>query len=48
MSVMTEYASLLEKAESLQKKLESAEADMTPAQVARLNKIAMKLSQQMM
>lgn len=48
MSVMTEYASLLEKAESLQKKLESAEADMTPAQVARLNKIATKLSQQMM
>lgn len=48
MSVMTEYASLLEKAQSLQKKLESAENDMTPAQVARLNKIATKLSQQMM
>ncbi len=48
MSVMTEYASLLEKAQSLQNKLESAENDMTPAQVARLNKIATKLSQQMM
>jgi type IV secretory pathway component VirB8 len=48
MCVMTEYASLLEKAQSLQKKLESAENDMTPAQVARLNKIATKLSQQMM
>lgn len=48
MSAMTEYASLLEKAESLQKKLENAENDMTAAQVARLNKIAAKLAQQMM
>lgn len=48
MSAMTEYASLLEKAERLQKKFENAGNDMTPAQVARLNKIATKLSQQMM
>lgn len=48
MSAMTEYASLLEKAQRLQKKFENAGNDMTPAQVARLNKIATKLSQQMM
>lgn len=48
MSAMTEYASLLEKAQRLQKKFENAGNDMTPSQVARLNKIATKLSQQMM
>lgn len=48
MSAMTEYTSLLEKAESLSNKLEKAENEMTTAQVARLNKIAQKMAQSMM
>ena len=48
MSAMTEYTSLLEKAESLSNKLEKAEDEMTTAQVARLNKIAQKMAQSMM
>lgn len=47
-SVMTEYASLLESAESLNNKLENAKSDMTAAQVARLNKIVAKMSQSLM
>lgn len=47
-SAMTEYASLLESAESLQKKLENAGSDLTAAQVARLNKIAAKMAKAMM
>lgn len=48
MSVMTEYASLLESAESLQKKLENAGSNLTAAQAARLNKIAANMAQAMM
>lgn len=48
MSAMTEYASLLEQAQSLGNKLENAENDLTPAQIARLNKIASKLAGSMM
>lgn len=48
MSAMTEYASLVENAESLSNKLENAEDEMTTAQVARLNKIAQKMAQSMM
>lgn len=48
MSAMTEYASLMEQAESLGNKLENAESDMTTAQIARLNKIASKLASSMM
>lgn len=44
MSAMTEYAECLEKAESLQSKLENAKSDLTSAQVSRLNKIISKLS----
>ncbi|MDE5650058.1 MAG: hypothetical protein K2I35_03445 [Duncaniella sp.] len=44
LSAMTEYATCLEKAESLQSKLEDAKSDMTPAQIARMNKIITKLS----
>lgn len=47
-SAMTEYASLLESAESLQKKLENAGSDLTAAQAARLNKIAAKMAKAMM
>ena len=45
---MTEYASLLESAESLQKKLENASSNLSAAQAARLNKIAAKMAQAMM
>ncbi len=48
MSAMTEYASLLESAESLQKKLENAGPNLSAAQAARLNKIAAKMSKAMM
>lgn len=47
-SALTEYSSLVEKAESLSNKLENAEADLTPAQVQRLNKISAKFAQSMM
>ena len=47
-SAMTEYASLLESAESLQKNLENAGSNLTAAQAARLNKIAAKLAKAMM
>ncbi|MDE5888017.1 MAG: hypothetical protein K2H46_10580 [Muribaculaceae bacterium] len=48
MSVMTEYSSALEQAQRLGDKLENAQGEMTPAQVARLNKIAAKMAQSMM
>ena len=48
MSAMTEYASLLESAESLQKKLENAGSNLSAAQAARLNKIAAKMANAMM
>ncbi len=47
-SAMTEYASLLESAQSLQKKLENAGSDLSAAQAARLNKIAAKMANAMM
>lgn len=47
-SAMTEYASALESAEELQKKLDNAKNDMTAAQAARLSKIAAKMSSAMM
>lgn len=47
-SAMTEYASLLESAESLKKKLENASSNLSAAQAARLNKIAAKMAQAMM
>ena len=47
-SAMTEYASLLESAESLQKKLENASSSLSVAQATRLNKIAAKMAQSMM
>ena len=47
-SAMTEYASLLESAESLQKKLENACSNLSAAQAARLNKIAAKMANAMM
>ena len=47
-SVMAEYASLLESAESLQKKLENAGSNLSAAQLARLNKIAAKMANSMM
>ncbi len=47
-SVMTEYASLLESAESLQKKLENAGPNLSASQAARLNKIAAKMANAMM
>lgn len=48
MSAMTEYASLLESAESLQKKLENAGSELSAAQSARLNKIVTKMANAMM
>lgn len=45
MSALTEYVSMLEKAESLQNKLENSKSDLTPAQVTRLNKIISKMTQ---
>ena len=47
-SVMTEYSSALDQAQRLSDKLENAQGEMTPAQVARLNKIAAKMAQSMM
>ena len=47
-SVMAEYASLLESAESLQKKLENASSSLSVAQATRMNKIATKMAQAMM
>lgn len=47
-SVMAEYASLLESAESLQKKLENASSSLSVAQATRMNKIAAKMAQAMM
>ncbi len=47
-TVMTEYASLLESAESLQKKLENAGSNLSAAQAARLNQIAQKMANAMM
>lgn len=44
MSAMTEYASLIESAQSVQKKLEDAKNELTPAQAARLSKIASKFA----
>lgn len=44
MSAITEYAESLEKAESLQSKLENSKSDLTSAQISRLNKIISKLS----
>ena len=43
-SAMTEYASLLESAQSLQEKLENAGSDLSTAQAARLSKIAAKMA----
>ena len=43
-SAMTEYASLLESAQSLQEKLQNAGSDLSPAQAARLSKIAAKMA----
>lgn len=48
MSAMTEYASLLESAQSLQKKLENAGSNLSAAQATRLNKIATKMANAMM
>ncbi len=48
MSAMTEYASLLESAQSLQKKLENAGTNLSAAQLSRLNKIATKMANSMM
>lgn len=48
MSAITEYASTLESAQSLQQKLENAESDMTAAQITRLNKIVSKMSSAIM
>ena len=45
MSALTEYASMLEKAEKLQSQLDNAKNDLTPAQLKRLNKITMKMAQ---
>lgn len=47
-SAITEYASLIESAQSLQNKLENAKSDLTPAQAARLGKIASKMASSMM
>lgn len=47
-SAMAEYASLLESAESLQKKLENAGSNLSAAQAVRLNKIAAKMANAMM
>ena len=47
-SVMAEYGSLLESAESLQKKLENASSSLSVAQATRMNKIATKMAQAMM
>ena len=47
-SVMAEYASLLESAESLQKKLENASSSLSVAQATRMNKIAATMAKAMM
>lgn len=43
MSAMNEYASMLENAQSLSRKLESAGSNLTAAQVARMNRINQKM-----
>lgn len=43
MSAMSEYASLLEKAQSMYDKLDGAQGEMTAEQLARLNEIQMKM-----
>ena len=43
MSAMTEYVEMLEKAQELQESLETADDDLTPAQLQKFNKIQMKL-----
>lgn len=48
MTVMAQYSSTLEQAQRLSDKLENAQGEMTPAQVARLNKIAAKMAESMM
>lgn len=48
MSAVTEYAECLEKAESLQSKLDNAKSDLTAAQAARLTKIAAKMQKAVM
>lgn len=47
-SAMGEYASLLESAQSLQKKLENAGSNLSAAQTERLSKIAVKMANSMM
>ncbi len=44
MTAMKEYAELTKKAQALQKQLERYKGNMTPAQLARLQKIVMKLA----
>jgi len=43
MSAMTEYVSMLEKAQSLQESLSDADDEMTPAQLQKFMKIQQKL-----
>ena len=43
MSAMSEYAGMLEKAQSLFSKLENAQGEMTAAQISRMNSIQMKM-----
>lgn len=43
MSAMTEYASMLEKANDLSSKLNGAKSDMSAAQIARFTKLQSKL-----
>lgn len=43
MSAMSEYASLLEKAQSMYDKLDGAQGEMTAAQISRMNSIQMKM-----
>ena len=45
MNALNEYASYMEKATSLSEKLEAADDDLTPAQLARYQKITMKMAQ---
>lgn len=48
LSAMSDYASVLEHAQSLSKKLENAQNDFTPAQLQRLQKISAKIAQSVM
>ena len=47
-SALSEYASMLEKAESLGKKLENAEDELTPAQAKRMVELQQKLTSGLM